>query len=70
VVRAATAAEVPRVAAALADAFQADPVWSWLLPDARRRPAALRRYFAIELRTIGRLRLRPSATCASAPARR
>lgn len=52
-VRAATAAEVPRLAVALAAAFQDDPVWSWMLPDGARRPMRLRRYFELELRTIG-----------------
>src|SRR6476646_4605003 len=40
------------VAGALAAAFHSDPVWSWLIPSAARRPAALRRFFAIEARAI------------------
>jgi GNAT superfamily N-acetyltransferase len=52
-VRVAGAADVPRLAGTLAAAFEDDPVWSWLLPDARRRPERLRRYFALELQTVG-----------------
>jgi hypothetical protein len=40
------------VAGALAAAFQDDPVVSWLIPSAQRRPAALRRFVAIEARAI------------------
>jgi GNAT superfamily N-acetyltransferase len=52
-VRAARAADVPRLARTLAAAFEDDPVWSWLLPGTRRRPERLRRYFALELRAVG-----------------
>ena len=34
----------------MAKAFHDDPVFGWLLPDASRRPARLRRFFGIELR--------------------
>jgi GNAT superfamily N-acetyltransferase len=42
----------PELSAALAEAFQDDPVMSWLLPDAGRRAAALRRFFALETRYV------------------
>jgi len=50
--RTATTADVERLSAALAAAFHDDPVWSWLLPNARRRPPRLRRFFDIELRHL------------------
>jgi GNAT superfamily N-acetyltransferase len=34
----------------MARAFHDDPVIGWLMPDASRRPARLRRFFGIELR--------------------
>ena len=40
------------VAAALAEAFMDDPVQRWLVPDARRRRACLRRFFALEARHV------------------
>lgn len=40
------------IAAALADAFHDDPVLSWLVPDERRRPAALRTFFDFETRHV------------------
>lgn len=42
----------PETGAALAAAFVGDPVFCWMLPEPARRPAALRRYFAIEARHI------------------
>jgi len=42
----------PELSVALAEAFQADPVMGWLLPDARRRELALRRFFALETRHV------------------
>lgn len=53
---AATPADVTRLSEVLAAAFAHDPVWSWLIPDARRRPRALQRFFALELRTVGLVR--------------
>jgi GNAT superfamily N-acetyltransferase len=40
------------LSAALAEAFQDDPVMGWLLPDAHRRADALRRFFALETRYV------------------
>ena len=51
------------LSAALTEAFDDDPVFSWLLPDAATRTAALRRFFAIETRHIA-LRHRQSTTTA------
>ena len=51
------------VSAALAEAFCDDPVFGWLLPGAATRPAALRRFFAIETRHIA-LHHRQSTTTA------
>lgn len=51
--RKATLADVPQLAQALADAFHDDPAFEWLLPNERRRPLGLRRFFAIELRAVG-----------------
>jgi GNAT superfamily N-acetyltransferase len=45
-------ARSPELSAALAEAFGDDPVMSWLLPDARRRPEALRRFFGVETRHV------------------
>jgi GNAT superfamily N-acetyltransferase len=43
---------VPRLAAALAAAFEDDPVFGWLIPGAARRRARLTRFFALELRHL------------------
>ncbi|HXP36278.1 MAG TPA: GNAT family N-acetyltransferase [Solirubrobacteraceae bacterium] len=48
--RQATVGDVDRLKAVLADAFFADPIFGWLMPDETKRSARLRRYFAIELR--------------------
>lgn len=64
--RVATLAEVPSIPAvqpallgncgelteALAAAFEDDPVFSFLVPDGRRRARCLRRFFAIETRHV------------------
>jgi ribosomal protein S18 acetylase RimI-like enzyme len=50
--RPATAGDVPRLEAVLADAFFDDPIFGWLMPDAAKRRARLRRYFGIELRHL------------------
>lgn len=52
VIAEAAPADWRAVSAALAAAFTGDPVMAWLIPDAARRPTALRRYFAIETRRI------------------
>jgi GNAT superfamily N-acetyltransferase len=48
-VRTASADEVPRVAAVLADAFVDDPVFRFLLPGRLRQKARLRTMFAVEM---------------------
>jgi GNAT superfamily N-acetyltransferase len=48
--RQAAKADATRLAVVMARAFHDDPVFGWLMPDAGRRPARLRRFFGIELR--------------------
>jgi ribosomal protein S18 acetylase RimI-like enzyme len=48
-VRRATRADVSRLRTVLAEAFHDDPIFGWLIPDAAKRPARLRRHFGIEL---------------------
>jgi GNAT superfamily N-acetyltransferase len=43
---------VGRLSQALAQAFVEDPIFSWLMPDERRRETRLRRFFAVELRRL------------------
>lgn len=50
--RRAVEADAARLEAVMARAFHDDPVIGWLLPDAGRRPARLRRFFGIELRHL------------------
>lgn len=50
--RPATEEDAARLGAVMASAFHDDPVLGWLLPDARRRPARLRRFFGVELRHL------------------
>ena len=50
--RPATPADLGRLQLALAAAFQDDPIFGWLMPDAASRPARLRRYFGQELRHV------------------
>jgi GNAT superfamily N-acetyltransferase len=50
--RRATAEDVHRLKAVLAEAFFEDPVLGWLMPDDSKRRARLRRFFAIELRHL------------------
>ena len=47
-IRPATAADLPAMAAALADAFDDDPVMAWLFPKARNRRRTLIRWFTVE----------------------
>jgi GNAT superfamily N-acetyltransferase len=51
--RRATADDVVQLAHVLASAFNDDPAFEWLLPNERKRPAGLRRYFEMELRAVG-----------------
>jgi GNAT superfamily N-acetyltransferase len=48
----AGAADVAPLARALAAAFEDDPVFGWLLPDRRRRPERLLRFFTLEVAEI------------------
>jgi ribosomal protein S18 acetylase RimI-like enzyme len=48
--RKATAQDIPRLKAVLAEAFFEDPIFAWLIPDDAKRRVRLRRYFGIELR--------------------
>ncbi|MFC5181284.1 GNAT family N-acetyltransferase [Actinomadura harenae] len=50
--RVAVAADVDRIAAVLARAFEDDPVWSWILPDEASRLRRLRAAFGILLREV------------------
>jgi GNAT superfamily N-acetyltransferase len=50
--RPATVDDVERLTGALAEAFQDDPIFGWLMPDEATRPARLRRLFGIELRRL------------------
>jgi GNAT superfamily N-acetyltransferase len=51
-VQRATAADAPRLKEVLAQAFHDDPVLGWLMPDANKRHARLRRFFGLELRHL------------------
>jgi GNAT superfamily N-acetyltransferase len=48
----ATVADLSRLKDVLAEAFHDDPMFGWLMPDARKRQTRLRRFFAIELRHL------------------
>jgi ribosomal protein S18 acetylase RimI-like enzyme len=48
--RRATAEDVPRLKAVMAEAFFDDPILGWLIPNEVKRPTRLRHFFAIELR--------------------
>jgi GNAT superfamily N-acetyltransferase len=50
--RLATANDVPRLKAVMAEAFRDDPILTWLMPDDARRLARLRRFFGVELRHL------------------
>lgn len=51
--RPATAQEIPRLAAALADAFINDPVYRWMLPGTLRLKPRLRAMFTAEMEQYG-----------------
>jgi ribosomal protein S18 acetylase RimI-like enzyme len=51
-VRKATVADGPRLAQALASAFQDDPVIAWIFPDQRRRRAVLPAFMEFRLRNL------------------
>jgi ribosomal protein S18 acetylase RimI-like enzyme len=50
--RCATAADVPELSAALAAAFEDDPIFGWLIPSDERRRGRLTRFFRLELRHV------------------
>jgi GNAT superfamily N-acetyltransferase len=72
--RPASAADARDLAALLARAFHDDPMMTWVVPDAARRPAFLRALFAANLRSArrsGRVDLHPlgaDGTGAASPA--
>ena len=51
-VRKATLADAPRLAQALASAFQDDPVIAWVFPDEHRRRAVLATFMEFRLRKL------------------
>jgi ribosomal protein S18 acetylase RimI-like enzyme len=51
-VRKATLADAPRLAQALASAFQDDPVITWVFPDEHRRRAVLAAFMEFRLRKL------------------
>jgi ribosomal protein S18 acetylase RimI-like enzyme len=51
-VRKATLADAPRLAQALASAFQDDPVIAWIFPDEHRRRAVLPAFMEFRLRKL------------------
>jgi len=52
-IRKATPADTPGISSALADAFQTDPLLSWLVPDEETRTATNRAAFVLFLDEIG-----------------
>jgi GNAT superfamily N-acetyltransferase len=52
VIRTATDADAPGLAGMLGRAFDDDPVARWALPNDRRRPGRLRRFYTERLRTL------------------
>ena len=45
--RPATSADAGEIVATLAGAFEADPLWSWAFPDAKKRPAQYEVFFGL-----------------------
>jgi len=50
--RKATGQELGNLSQTLAAAFMGDPIFSWMMPNERRRHGRLRRFFAFELRHL------------------
>ncbi len=48
----ATVKDIDRLTVTLAEAFEKDPVFEWLLPDDASRQVRLQRFFGIELRQL------------------
>ncbi len=67
-VRKAETAEVTGISESLAGAFEDDPVMSWLIPDAGRRPAVLKGFFELLLSRIWMLHEETYTTTATAGA--
>jgi GNAT superfamily N-acetyltransferase len=59
----ASRADVAPLARALAAAFEDDPIFGWLLPNDRRRPDKLLRFFTLELDSV----VLPSGTAWMSP---
>ncbi|MCW2979476.1 MAG: puromycin N-acetyltransferase [Solirubrobacterales bacterium] len=59
----ASRADVAPLARAVAAAFEDDPIFGWLLPNKRRRPDKLLRFFALELESV----VLPSGTAWMSP---
>jgi GNAT superfamily N-acetyltransferase len=59
----ASRADVAPLARALAAAFEDDPIFDWLLPNKRRRPDKLLRFFTLELESV----VLPSGTAWMSP---
>jgi ribosomal protein S18 acetylase RimI-like enzyme len=59
----ASRADVAPLARALAAAFEDDPIFGWLLPNKRRRPDKLLRFFTLELESV----VLPSGTAWMSP---
>lgn len=51
-IRTAGLADVDRLTRALADAFEDDPLWSWVLPQRRGRHSKLLRFYRFELEQL------------------
>jgi ribosomal protein S18 acetylase RimI-like enzyme len=59
----ASRADFAPLARALAAAFEDDPIFAWLLPNKRRRPDKLLRFFTLELESV----VLPSGTAWMSP---